>query len=318
MRQPQIDQTFEVRGVGSVVAGTVGGGGIAVGQRLLLGPNAEAGFNPVIVTCIQRSSVRLDLAGHRDNCYMQDCSCHVKCSCRRYLVLTAGRPKYKGVRWTQHLQWPLPCAVELTLLVVMPLCRASQVPVGSIRKGQSATLAIHPVSALQAAAAEGIAMRAHSDGLIERLPESNAERTAAAAESQGASASQQNGDSGRQEQAPSRDPHQLPDTALRIQRVSFSPAGEAFPLADPESSSEIPAIHNQPAQLQSLLGSEVRASASSFNGFEGRSAASGEQHRAAMPEGTLGVAAADLDGLAAKSQVRTMSIPVRLSMPRHV
>ena len=48
-----------MRGVGSVVAGTVVGGAIAVGQRLLLGPNAEAGFNPVIVTCIQRSSVRL-------------------------------------------------------------------------------------------------------------------------------------------------------------------------------------------------------------------------------------------------------------------
>ena len=57
-RALQIDQTFEVRGVGSVVAGTVVGGAIAVGQRLLLGPNAEAGFNPVIVTCIQRSSVR--------------------------------------------------------------------------------------------------------------------------------------------------------------------------------------------------------------------------------------------------------------------
>jgi GTPase len=52
-----VDQTFEVRGVGSVVSGTVVAGAVAVGQRLLLGPNADAGFTPVIVTCIQRSQV---------------------------------------------------------------------------------------------------------------------------------------------------------------------------------------------------------------------------------------------------------------------
>jgi len=61
-----------VRGVGSVVAGTVVNGAIAVGQRLLLGPNAEAGFNPVIVTCIQRSSVcRGGLQGHPNSGYMR-------------------------------------------------------------------------------------------------------------------------------------------------------------------------------------------------------------------------------------------------------
>jgi len=181
--------------------------------------------------------------------------------------------------------------------------------VGSIRKGQSATLAIHPVSALQASAADGAATRSHSDGLIERLPESNLERTAVAAESQGASASQHNGDAGGQEQAPMRDPHALPDTALRIQRVSFSPAGGALAVASLDSS-EVPAVHNQPAQLQSLLGSEFRASAPSFDSYDGRSASMGEQHRAAMPEGTIGVAAADLDGLAAESQVRVMSTTV--------
>jgi len=75
---PQIDQTFEVRGVGSVVAGTVVGGAIAVGQRLLLGPNAEAGFNPVIVTCIQRSSVGI---GHREGIVTADV-CRALLSCQ--------------------------------------------------------------------------------------------------------------------------------------------------------------------------------------------------------------------------------------------
>lgn len=51
----QVDHQFEVRGVGSVLSGTLVGGCISVGQRLLLGPTSEGLFSSVAVTCIQRS-----------------------------------------------------------------------------------------------------------------------------------------------------------------------------------------------------------------------------------------------------------------------
>ena len=53
----QVDHQFEVRGVGSVVSGTVVAGSISVGARLLLGPTSEGHFTTVAVTCIQRSQV---------------------------------------------------------------------------------------------------------------------------------------------------------------------------------------------------------------------------------------------------------------------
>ena len=54
----QVDQSFEVAGVGSVVAGTVVAGTVRVGQRLLLGPTQRGAFAPVTVTCIQRAQAR--------------------------------------------------------------------------------------------------------------------------------------------------------------------------------------------------------------------------------------------------------------------
>ena len=54
----QVDQSFEVAGVGSVVAGTVVAGAVRVGQRLLLGPTQRGAFAPVTVTCIQRAQAR--------------------------------------------------------------------------------------------------------------------------------------------------------------------------------------------------------------------------------------------------------------------
>lgn len=53
----QVDQTFEVRGVGSVVSGTVVCGAVTLGQRLLLGPDEAGTFRGVTVTCIQREQV---------------------------------------------------------------------------------------------------------------------------------------------------------------------------------------------------------------------------------------------------------------------
>ncbi|KAK9815416.1 hypothetical protein WJX72_003287 [[Myrmecia] bisecta] len=52
-----VDHTFKVTGVGSVVSGTVVAGAIAVGQELMLGPNEAGGFTRVAVTGIQRSQV---------------------------------------------------------------------------------------------------------------------------------------------------------------------------------------------------------------------------------------------------------------------
>lgn len=53
----QVDHTFEVKGVGCVVSGTVVTGEVAVGQKLSLGPTGEGGFREVQVTCIHRSQV---------------------------------------------------------------------------------------------------------------------------------------------------------------------------------------------------------------------------------------------------------------------
>ena len=53
----QVDHTFEVKGVGCVVSGTVVTGEVAVGQKLNLGPTGEGGFREVQVTCIHRSQV---------------------------------------------------------------------------------------------------------------------------------------------------------------------------------------------------------------------------------------------------------------------
>jgi GTPase len=52
-----VDHTFEVKGVGCVVSGTVVTGEVAVGQKLNLGPTGEGGFREVQVTCIHRSQV---------------------------------------------------------------------------------------------------------------------------------------------------------------------------------------------------------------------------------------------------------------------
>ncbi|KAK9865507.1 hypothetical protein WJX84_004097 [Apatococcus fuscideae] len=63
----QVDNTFEVRGVGSVVSGMVIRGVICVGAQLLMGPTEAATFSTVNVTCIQRCqvSVRKVEAGER-------------------------------------------------------------------------------------------------------------------------------------------------------------------------------------------------------------------------------------------------------------
>ncbi|KAK9868437.1 hypothetical protein WJX84_008279 [Apatococcus fuscideae] len=53
----QVDNTFEVRGVGSVVSGMVLCGQICVGAQLLMGPTEAAAFTLVNVTCIQRCQV---------------------------------------------------------------------------------------------------------------------------------------------------------------------------------------------------------------------------------------------------------------------
>ena len=55
----QVDHTFEVKGVGCVVSGTVVTGEVAVGQKLNLGPTGEGGFREVQVTCIHRSQVHI-------------------------------------------------------------------------------------------------------------------------------------------------------------------------------------------------------------------------------------------------------------------
>ena len=54
----QVDQTFEVRGVGCVLSGTVVAGRVTLGQQLRLGPDDHGAFKDVSVTCIQREQVR--------------------------------------------------------------------------------------------------------------------------------------------------------------------------------------------------------------------------------------------------------------------
>jgi len=54
----QVDQTFEVRGVGCVLSGTVVAGRVTLGQQLWLGPDDRGAFKGVTVTCIQREQVR--------------------------------------------------------------------------------------------------------------------------------------------------------------------------------------------------------------------------------------------------------------------
>ena len=51
---PQVDQAFEMHGVGSVVCGTVVQGVVRAGQRLVLGPDDRGGFTPVVVRECQR------------------------------------------------------------------------------------------------------------------------------------------------------------------------------------------------------------------------------------------------------------------------
>ena len=53
----QVDQTFDVRGVGSVLSGSVLSGQILLGQQLWLGPSETGTFSIVAVTGIQREQV---------------------------------------------------------------------------------------------------------------------------------------------------------------------------------------------------------------------------------------------------------------------
>ena len=58
----QVDHTFEVKGVGCVVSGTVVSGEVAIGQVLNLGPTGQGLFSEVQVTCIHRSQVQSSAA----------------------------------------------------------------------------------------------------------------------------------------------------------------------------------------------------------------------------------------------------------------
>ena len=218
----------------------------------------------------------------------------------------------------------------------MPLL---QVPVGSVRKGQCATLAIHPLSARQPAA-HGADARSQ---VVEAQP-------AADGRADVSTTPQQAGGGG--EGDPPRDPHSLPDTALRIQHVSFSPSGSettkpagehtaagvaSIAIARSPAASGLEAAfadktHGQQSgssdaaltviatteappmravawqSRQSPFGEEARGAGPFDDGLRGGGASAGKGHRAAMPEGTLGVTAEDLDGLAAESQVRTAGV----------
>ncbi len=81
-----MDQSFEVAGVGSVVAGTVVAGAVRVGQRLLLGPTQRGGFAPVTVTGIQRAQARRArqpaLCRHGCGGLVKACVCmHMRAGC---------------------------------------------------------------------------------------------------------------------------------------------------------------------------------------------------------------------------------------------
>lgn len=62
----QLDDTFSVTGVGTVVSGTVMAGTVTAGQTLLLGPNSLGRFDPVVIKSIQvkRMNVKSVKAGH--------------------------------------------------------------------------------------------------------------------------------------------------------------------------------------------------------------------------------------------------------------
>ncbi len=234
-------------------------------------------------------------------------------------------------------RWQDVCCDEefLRLTARMPVV---QVPVGSVRKGQCATLAIHPLSARQPAA-DGAAASSQPE-----------EAQPAADGRADMSTAQQAGGGGECAGDPPRDPHSLPDTALRIQHVSFSPPGseasipagahnvtgassDAIPRLPAAASGLGAALDDQARgeesgtavagqtviataehppmravmrqSRQSPLGEEARGAGPFDDGLRGGAASGGKGHRAAMPEGTLGVTAEDLDGLAAESQVQT-------------
>ena len=54
----QVDHTFTVSGVGTVVSGRLLAGTVTVGSHLMLGPLEEGSFSRVQVTGIQRAQVR--------------------------------------------------------------------------------------------------------------------------------------------------------------------------------------------------------------------------------------------------------------------
>ncbi len=64
----QVDGSFEVEGVGSVVSGTLLSGMVRLGQQLLLGPDAEGAFTPVSVRQMQRSHVPVQLVRAGQTC----------------------------------------------------------------------------------------------------------------------------------------------------------------------------------------------------------------------------------------------------------
>ena len=56
----QVDHTFNVRGVGTVMSGTVVAGHIGAGDTLMMGPTPSGGFADVTVTGIHRAQVPQD------------------------------------------------------------------------------------------------------------------------------------------------------------------------------------------------------------------------------------------------------------------
>lgn len=72
----QVDHTFEVKGVGCVVSGTVVSGAVAIGQVLNLGPTGQGLFSEVQVTCIHRSQVHPSA----DSSHGNQLLCMVLCS----------------------------------------------------------------------------------------------------------------------------------------------------------------------------------------------------------------------------------------------
>lgn len=71
----QVDHTFEVKGVGCVVSGTVVSGSVAVGQHFNLGPTGQGLFSQVQVTCIHRSQVQPPAASSHWGCFVGQRGC---------------------------------------------------------------------------------------------------------------------------------------------------------------------------------------------------------------------------------------------------